>query len=116
MSPAETLTSTQDAKDDSMWKVLLQPCGDSDANEHFVNTVESYVPVSSIVDSLTAEQRAALAPIFEGRTDVPIWGVTPGVGDVNVRKWERVSAGDTALFSREGRIFASASVAGKVRN
>jgi hypothetical protein len=42
--------------------------------------------------------------------------VTPGKRDVNVNKWARVSPGDTALFSREGFIFASATVAATLRS
>lgn len=99
-----------------MWKVLLQPCGDSDANKHFVDTIETPVPVADIVPLLSAQEVSDLSPIFQGRTAIPTWGVTPGQRDVNVRKWDRVHPGDCALFSRDGRIFATASVAGKTRN
>lgn len=99
-----------------MWKVLLQPCGDSDAGKHFVDTIEHPVPISQILQHLSVEQRAALDPVLHSRGAIPVWGVTPGKDSVNVGKWERVDPGDTALFSREGHIFASASVAAKVRN
>jgi len=65
---------------------------------------------------VSSEQQAALATIFQDRDAIAVWGVTPGNANVNVRKWERVDPGDTALFSREGHIFASASVAAKIRS
>lgn len=99
-----------------MWKVLLQPCGDSDASKHFVDTIQHPVPISQIVKHLSPEQLAALAPVLHNRDAIPVWGVTPGKESINVGKWSRVDPGDTALFSREGHIFASASVAAKVQN
>jgi hypothetical protein len=99
-----------------MWKVLLQPCGDSDAGKHFVDTIEHPVETAQILQHLSSEQQAVLGPIFHNRDAIAVWGVTPGKENVNVGKWERVDPGDTALFSREGHIFASASVAAKIRN
>ena len=65
---------------------------------------------------LTEGQKGQLAPLLNGRNAIPIWGVTPGKKLVNARKWERVAIGDVALFSREGKIFATSTVAQKVHN
>jgi hypothetical protein len=99
-----------------MWKVIVQPCGDSDANKHFVDTILNPVDVERIKLLLTQEQFTTLVPIFSGRRSIPVWGVTPGKNLVNVGKWNRIESGDSALFSRSGKVFASAVVAAKVRS
>lgn len=45
-----------------------------------------------------------------------VWGVTPGKGGVNRRKWIKFAAGDRVLFAGNNRIFASTSIRFKLHN
>ena len=38
-------------------RIAVQPCGDSDAKEHFVDTIENLVPKERIYPLLTYEQK-----------------------------------------------------------
>jgi hypothetical protein len=51
-----------------------------------------------------------------GSSLVPVWGVKPGGSRVHVPKWQRIQAGDIALFASESRIVASASVSHKTHS
>lgn len=104
-----------------MSKIILQPTGNKDAREHYVDTIMNPVDASRIkrfVPELSS-QIDALYP--DGR--VFIWGVTPGKDDVNKKKWEKIDRGDVTLFSRgsdvprqEGGIIASAVTTLKFHN
>src|SRR5579872_3918187 len=96
-------------------QVILQPTGSSD-NPHFVDTIEHPVDRDRILSHVDEGHRSRLAEVFDGRSNIPTWGVTPGKNDVNARKWERVQPGDLALFSRENYIIGAAVVAAKVHS
>lgn len=97
-------------------KVILQPAGDSDALGHYVDTIQNPVEINRIKSFLSPEQNAELAETFQGRAAIPVWGVTPGKNGANVSKWNRIDTGDVTLFSRQGKIFASATVVAKIHN
>lgn len=99
-----------------MSKLILQPCGDSDANKHFVDTIKTPISIDRILKYLNQDDLNRLEPVFSGRTSIPVWGVTPGTAGVNINKWKKIEVGDVALFSREGKIFASSTVVEKVHN
>lgn len=98
-----------------MNQIILQPAGDSDANIHFIDTIKNPVEVSRIAKFVSVD---VLQKLKDQHKDgkVATWGVTPGKNDVNRKKWERVLPGDIALFSRSGKIFASATVAFTIHN
>jgi len=96
--------------------VILQPAGDSDALGHFVDTIETPVDVSRIKSLMSSAQLEELGEIFEGRKTIPVWGITSGNGGGNAKKWDKIESGDVTLFSRKGRIFASATVVAKIHN
>ncbi len=97
-------------------RVILQPAGDSDALKHFVDTIKIQVDIKRIKSRLTQEQLKELNDVFEGRETIPVWGVTPGKNDVNFRKWEKIKRGDVTLFSKNGKVFASAVTVAKLHN
>ncbi len=97
-------------------RVILQPTGNSDSYEHYVDTIESPVEVNRIIKFLTASQHNDLRDTLEGKTHIRIWGVTPGKGDVNRKKWLNIQSGDVTLFSRNGKIFASTTALAKIHN
>jgi len=93
-------------------QLVLQPCGDPDALEHFVDTVENKVALSRILPFLPEAERKPVADAF--RDSVAVWGVTPGEGGVNARKWARMQPGDVALMYRNKRFFHKGEVSYKV--
>ncbi len=84
-------------------RIVVQPCGDSAAKEHFVDTVEKLVPKNKIYPFLDKEQRR-LFDIYCGES-VAVWGVTEGKTGQNKTKWGKLKSGDIALLYTKKRIF-----------
>ncbi len=97
-----------------MAKLILQPAGNKDGREHYVDTIQNMVDTSiikfyepnliSLIDSLYPSGKAA------------VWGVTPGNNNVNKNKWDRISKGDVTVFSKSGGIFATGVTTFKFHN
>jgi hypothetical protein len=98
-----------------MTLVVLQPAGNKDAREHYVDTIENPVTLDSIKDQLTSEEFDELSNKFP-KGFVFFWGVTPGKNNANVGKWDKISEGDVVLFAREKYIYSSGVVASKLHN
>lgn len=98
-----------------MTQIILQPAGDVDAREHFVDTIINPVEINRIKPFVDKEILERLDNLFP-KGSAPVWGVTPGKSDINKNKWEKVESGDIALFSKNNEIFASATVAFKTHN
>jgi hypothetical protein len=96
-----------------MPKLILQPCGRGAAADHYAHTVEMQVSLTRLKPFLTGTQFEELGSMSpDGK--VATWGVTPGDSSVNRTKWERIEAGDIALFASEGRIFSAGTVITKI--
>jgi len=95
--------------------VILQPSANQDARDHYRDTIEAPVAFRDYAHLIAPETLYSLGEIFPDGV-APMWGVTPGVNGVNVRKYERASIGDLVLFAAHGRIFGSGTVAAKFRN
>ncbi|UEG48631.1 hypothetical protein LK994_08275 [Ferruginibacter lapsinanis] len=87
-----------------MSKIILQPSGNRDAREHYLDTIETPVPLTRIQPHITAEEFQNLSQIYPTGLCY-VWGVTPGGN--NITKWDRIQRGDVTLFSKEGAIYAS---------
>lgn len=98
-----------------MMAVILQPAGDPHAREHYADTVATPVPQDRLARFLDADDLDEIGVLY-GSDAVATWGVTPGLNEVNRRKWERISNGDVALMVRDGQVFVSARVTYKTRN
>lgn len=98
-----------------MSKIILQPAGDPDATQHYVDTIDNPVSIERISKYVSKEIVDRLKEQHKNGK-VPVWGVTPGQREVNRRKWERVTPGDIVLFSRKNQIFASATIAFTTHN
>ena len=84
-------------------RIAVQPCGDSAAKEHFVDTIEKLVPKENIYPLLTNEQKG-LFDIYCGNA-VAVWGVTEGKTVQNKTKWQKLKNGDIALLYTNRKIF-----------
>ena len=95
--------------------VILQPCGNQGAREHYRDTIENDVIIDEVSDLLTESEISNLKAIYpNGR--MKVWGVTPGLNGQNARKWERMSEGDVTLLAQNGAIFASAVTTFRTQN
>ena len=91
-----------------MSSVILQPAGNPDARQHYVDTIDNPVSIDRIGELVDTNDLSIIKNIYlEGAY---VWGVTPGQNLINHRKWERIQRGDVCLFSRAGHIFASGVV------
>lgn len=90
-------------------KVILQPCGNPDARQHYVDTIANLVALEAHMDLLRpiAPELHKLYP--EGKA--AIWGVTPGKNGQNAKKFLKATVGDVVLFARDGRIISTATLA-----
>lgn len=84
-------------------RVAVQPCGDSAAKEHFIDTIEKLVPKESIYPFLNDEQRISFD--IHCSDAVAVWGVTEGKTKQNKTKWKKLKTGDIALLYTNKRIF-----------
>jgi hypothetical protein len=96
-----------------MAKVILQPCASVDALRHYEDTIRRPVPLARVEPYLEDRDFQALKSLYPSGL-VPTWGVTPG--GANEQKWKRISPGDIALFTGQGRAFASGVVRLKATN
>lgn len=96
-----------------MSKLILQPSGNKDARRHYVDTIENPVPFSRISQFLSVDQIFELKNIYPEEKSL-ILGVTPGGN--NKANWDKITRGDVAVFSRDGKIYASAIVTYKLHN
>ena len=90
-------------------RVAIQPCGDSTARQHYVDTIQNLITAERIRSFLSADQLSVFNACFDG--PVAVWGVTNGKNGSNRRKWEKLRAGDVALLYRDKRIFSYGRVA-----
>ena len=95
-----------------MTLVILQPAGNQGGREHYVDTVENLVDISSC-SSLVAPQVQRVLEIAHASGFAGMWGVVPGQNDVNIGKWNRITVGDVVLFAADKKIRSSAVVASK---
>jgi len=97
-----------------MGKVILQPAGNRDAREHYNDTIKNPVSLTKISQYVSSDELNVLKNIYSNNACV--WGVTPGKKLINKNKWDKIVRGDTALFSKDGHIFASGTVTYKIHN
>ncbi len=96
-------------------KIILQPAGDGDAAEHYVDTIANPVPLNRIKPFVSENIFNHIGELYPAQA-APIWGVVPGGKGINIKKWERIDSGDVVLFSRNKRIFSSGVVTIKDHN
>ncbi|RMZ49610.1 HNH endonuclease [Flavobacteriaceae bacterium PRS1] len=88
-----------------MSKIILQPSGNKDAREHYVDTIKKSVTLEFIKPHISITEYKILQEIYPSG-ECKVWGVTPGGN--NITKWNKIERGDVTLFSRDGAIYSSA--------
>jgi hypothetical protein len=79
-----------------MSKIILQPSGNKDAREHFVDTIKESVSLHKIKPFVSSQEFNVLQQIYPTGF-CKVWGVTPAGN--NITKWNRIKSGDVTLFS-----------------
>ena len=92
--------------------VILQPAGNQGGREHYIDTIENLVSIDSCEPFVDPRVFRALKDSHQSGL-AGMWGVVPGVNNVNVKKWERISVGDLVLFAADKRIHAAGVVSQK---
>lgn len=91
-----------------MTRVAVQPCGNSAAQEHYVDTIKNLVASEAVTSHLNVEQLKEFTSACGKR--VAVWGVTPGQRGQNRNKWAKLRPGDIALLYRNGKIFSQGRI------
>ena len=97
-----------------MARVILQPCANLLANEHFEITINNPVSIQSISEFIAPNHLEQLMLLYPSG-ECNIWGVEPKKGG-NIKQWEKINPGDVAFFARQMKIFASGVVTMKLHN
>jgi hypothetical protein len=97
-----------------MAAIVLQPASGKGARSHYVHTIDSPVSLERIRKFLGEQDFEGLKGACS-ESHVPTWEVTPGEDGRNQKLWERIQAGDVALFSRDGRVISSGEIIFRVR-
>ena len=96
-----------------MNSIILQPAGSIDANQHYYETIENRINLDFIKKFVPNNDYLNLSEIYNNQPCM-IWGVTPAGS--NITKWNRIVPGDVTLFSKHGKIYASATTTYKIHN
>jgi hypothetical protein len=94
-------------------KILLQPSSGRKAMEHFEDTVEGGVPLSSLKNRLSREDYSVLAHLK--KKNIKTWGFVPAK-DGSRKEWEEMEKGDWSLFYANRKFFYFSKVYLKIRD
>ena len=79
-----------------MNRIVLQPAGGTEAKKHFADTIIKPVSLNTIHGYVSDERYKELVEIYPDGS-APTWGVVPGVGGVNIGKWDKMKSGDGCI-------------------
>jgi hypothetical protein len=91
-----------------MANVILQPCANRLAREHFQTTVAREIPLEDIRNILSTKEWHALRA-FYGEDTCAVWGVEAKSGS-NILQWQKIRPGDMVFFSADKKLFSAAKV------
>ena len=97
-----------------MKSVILQPCADPVAFDHFQDTIEADIATHKIRKFIAENDWKSIRQFYPNG-NCRIWGIEPKSG-INVKKWQRIRAGDEAFFSRHSSFIASGTVTLTIRS
>ncbi|MDM5222989.1 HNH endonuclease [Peribacillus sp. NJ11] len=98
-----------------MSRVILQPTGNKDAREHYVDTLVRPVDILRIKPFISTEELIRLEELYPSGL-VPTWGVTAGVNKVNANKWSKIQPADVTFFSANKVLYSYGYVTYKIHN
>ena len=87
-----------------MSKIILQPCSNSDTPKHYQDTVSNNVSLHFVSNFVPQKEYDLLKETYPNGS-CQIWGVTPNKNGIS--GWQKICAGDFALFSGRGIVFSS---------
>ncbi|NKX56273.1 hypothetical protein [Arthrobacter mobilis] len=98
-----------------MSNIILQPCANKAAQEHYTSTMLSPVPLSLVHSHVSLPDQAALTT-FSDNGGIRLWGAKPGEDGRNAARWKRVAPGDYLLFVHGGSRVSVAEVSHTFRS
>ena len=96
-------------------RVLIQPAAGDAARDHYQETIADPVPIARVRSFLSDEVLDQLTE-HHPSGDLFVWGLTPGGGGRGRTQWEKISPGDVALFSWDGKFRSCGRVTVKAEN
>ncbi|WP_421663698.1 HNH endonuclease [Lysinibacillus telephonicus] len=96
-------------------RVILQPTGNKDAREHYVDTLLRPVDILRIKPFVSQKEFNHLKELYPSGL-VPTWGVTAGVNNVNANKWSKIQPADVTFFSANKVLYSYGFVTYKIHN
>jgi len=100
---------------DNLSRVILQPTGNRDAREHYVDTLIRPVDLLRIKPFVSNAEFNHLIQLYPSGL-VPTWGVTAGVNNVNANKWKKIKPADVTFFSANKVLYSYGFVTFKIHN
>ena len=98
-----------------MTAIVLQPAGDPASISHYVDTMDSPVPLSDMSAFLTEADQRLLSSIYPDGF-APTWGVTRSKDGQSANAWRRLEVGDVTLFFRNKRAISSGVMTHKLHS
>lgn len=98
-----------------MSRVILQPTGNKDAREHYVDTLVCPVDILRIKPFVSLDHFNHLKTLYPNGL-VPTWGVTAGVNNVNTNKWTKIQPADVTFFSANKVLYSYGFVTFKIHS
>lgn len=95
--------------------VIVQPAGNPEGRRNYAKTVENPIPLTTTQQHLAASDQAQLQK-FHPSGAVPVWGTTSGERGQMESRWNKISSGDTILFTGKNRVFKVARITHKFRS
>lgn len=94
-------------------RVILQPIGAKDARKHYMETLVHPIDLLRIKPFISSNEYNFLKELYPNGL-VPMFGISPSF--INVKRWEKIMAGDVAFFAANQMLCASGIVTYKLRN
>ncbi|GIN91113.1 hypothetical protein J22TS1_21640 [Siminovitchia terrae] len=98
-----------------MSRVILQPTGNKDSREHYVDTLVRPVGIKRIKSFVSLDEFSHLKELYPSGL-VPTWGVTAGGNNVNANKWSKIQSADETFFSANKVLYSYGFMTYKIHN
>ncbi|WP_181035099.1 hypothetical protein [Arthrobacter sp. B0490] len=95
--------------------VIVQPARNAVARKNYARTVDNPVSLTETASYLAPEDQQQLTGLHPSGT-VPLWGTTAGERGQLKTRWDRISSGDTILFTGDSEVFKVGRVTHKFRS
>jgi hypothetical protein len=94
-------------------KVVIQPCSDKISAANLEKTIFNGISAGKILEFIPGQNKEDFTKSFPNQ--VNLWGVTNGINNRNLKKWEKIKDGDKILLYRNKKFFLSGTISFKLK-